>query len=912
MPVQQALAAQHLDKLRRSGLSNEAIMSRGYESTAIKSHLESLGFARWQCHVPAMVIPLYDVNGQRSGTQIRPDKPRIDPKKGRVVKYESPKHSEPIIDVPPLVRAHVLDPQSPLFITEGALKADAAASRGLACVSVSGVWAWKSNDPFWKKTPINGRRVYIVFDSDLSSNVGVKKACIKLLDELKSKGADPQVIYLPDVNGSKQGLDDFLAANNTLDDLLQLASSKAPELDQKEEALGNCSSYQTSPEGLIRVLVKGDKAIVEPLTNFNAHISTEIEIRDGSDIRYELLITAELASVESIVWVPSEEFDLMNWVVPKLGGGAIIYAGFATRDHARAAIQSVSGVIQKKVLYEHLGWVRHNNRWLFLHAGGVIGTDPQSSTPANPDQLAPSKSHRDQELPSTSPIRPIVGMVTGCQGLMVRVPTVLQHYRLPEAPDGDQLVEAIQETISLLFDVAPRHITLPLLAGVFRIAIDRVDYSFHLVGRTNVGKTELVALFTQFFGSELHPRNLPGSWISTSNQVLATAWLAKNVLFPIDDFVPAGSQSDIERANREADRIFRSQGNQAGRGRCNRDGTPREGKPPRCMFVSTGEDVPEGHSLNSRVLTLEIRPGDVLSENTALLSRTEQQLAENKNKLLVFAQSAARCGLFAQVMGAYLRWLAPQYDEVRNSIIEQKAAFREVFQAPGRYSRTIDIAADLLAGYEVFLDFCLDSRAIDQRGFDSYWMAINEALHSVLDQQQQEAYEREPVNQFLSLLATAFTTGWAHLKSRCSLSNGVPEDDPEIWGWEERERTVTTNDEEGNPTTNQQSYFVPRGVQIGWVSGSDVYIESEAALAVIQRLARESNLRPLALTQRSLGKSLQAKGLLRTTSKDHYTSKVTVLGIQKRVLHLESVAIVEYISHDEFPDQEELMALLEP
>ena len=89
-----------------------------------------------------------------------------------------------------------------------------------------------------------------------------------------------------------------------------------------------------------------------------------------------------------------------------------------------------------------------------------------------------------------------------------------------------------------------------------------------------------------------------------------------------------------------------------------------------------------------------------------------------------------------------------------------------------------------------------------------------------------------------------------------------------------------------------------------------MYIEVEAALAVIQRLAKESSLRPLALTKYTLGKALDAKKLLRTSSKDHYTAKVTVMGIQKRVLHMGSDAVFEYL-RETGPDQSSLEDLLD-
>ena len=70
------------------------------------------------------------------------------------------------------------------------------------------------------------------------------------------------------------------------------------------------------------------------------------------------------------------------------------------------------------------------------------------------------------------------------------------------------------------------------------------------------------------------------------------AFTAKDSLLVVDDFAPGGAMSDVARAHREAGRVIRAQGNQAGRARLRPDGTLRPTKPPRCTLLGTGEDSP--------------------------------------------------------------------------------------------------------------------------------------------------------------------------------------------------------------------------------------------------------------------------------------------------------------------------------
>ena len=128
--------------------------------------------------------------------------------------------------------------------------------------------------------------------------------------------------------------------------------------------------------------------------------------------------------------------------------------------------------------------------------------------------------------------------------------------------------------------------TVPVYCGLLRDVLGGCDTGIHLVGQTGAGKTELAALAQQHHGAEMGGRNLPGSWLSTDNALETLAFLAKDALLVVDDFCPTGSQYDIQAMHRKADRLFRGQGNAAGRGRLRSDGTLRATKPPRGMVLS--------------------------------------------------------------------------------------------------------------------------------------------------------------------------------------------------------------------------------------------------------------------------------------------------------------------------------------
>ena len=213
-----ALFAQHSELLTASAISPEVARERRYVSVDTRAQLKRYNdrFSS-KCPVPGMLIPLRRLDGSVSGYQYRPDAPRI--MDGRPRKYETP-FQPGCIDVPPGVRDRLADPAVPLLVTEGSRKADSAASAGLCCVSVSGVWNWRGTNPVggkvalpeWNDVALNGRRVVLAFDSDVTVKPAVRRALDALAGYLVTKGATVEYLHLPDAGDGKTGLDDYLAA----------------------------------------------------------------------------------------------------------------------------------------------------------------------------------------------------------------------------------------------------------------------------------------------------------------------------------------------------------------------------------------------------------------------------------------------------------------------------------------------------------------------------------------------------------------------------------------------------------------------------------------------------------------------------------------------------------------------------
>ncbi len=198
------LLPQHQALIDGSAVTPEVAAARGYRSVTRRVELRRLGFSDLQCNVPGLLLPVWGVTGEVVNYQFRPDTPRIG-KRGKAIKYETPQGSRMVLDVPPGVRQWLGDPSQRLFITEGIRKADAAVSKGLCCIGLLGVWNWRGTNEQggkvaladWESIALNGREVFICFDSDVMSKPAVHAAMARLKAFLEHRGAHVRLIYLP-------------------------------------------------------------------------------------------------------------------------------------------------------------------------------------------------------------------------------------------------------------------------------------------------------------------------------------------------------------------------------------------------------------------------------------------------------------------------------------------------------------------------------------------------------------------------------------------------------------------------------------------------------------------------------------------------------------------------------------------
>jgi hypothetical protein len=129
------------------------------------------------------------------------------------------------LDVHPLALEKFEQAERVFFVIEGCIKADAVLSTGEAVFSVPSVTLWDAPElPQFIAKHLQGKEVVIVPDADWFEKPAVKRQAILCRSFLRSHGLEKALVAAPPTEGAKdiKGVDDFLAAGNSLDDLVVL------------------------------------------------------------------------------------------------------------------------------------------------------------------------------------------------------------------------------------------------------------------------------------------------------------------------------------------------------------------------------------------------------------------------------------------------------------------------------------------------------------------------------------------------------------------------------------------------------------------------------------------------------------------------------------------------------------------
>jgi hypothetical protein len=696
--------------------------------------------------------------------------------------------------------------QLAVMLVEGEKDADRLLQEGILATTTATGAAGKWLPEY--TSALQGCVVVVIPDNDEAG----ERYAISAADALTAAGIEVRMLKLPKLppNGD---VSDWLAAGGRASDLKEMAEA-TPRWESRRQDPRDDVAVSGHPfverDGRICVETR-DGESTTPLTNFTVRIVEDVVHDDGVErTRKYRLSSPQFPPLE----IDAVEFPSLSWI-PLLGGArAIVRSGSMARSRLAEAIQQLSQPgLRERVVYTHLGWREIAGAWYFLHAGGAI-----------------------------SAIGPVDNIEVQADG----------HLKYCVLPDVHDLPTAVRASLRFL-EVAPPRIAYPLLAGVYRAPLSEfapATVALFLAGETGSRKSAVTGVAQAHFGAHFSDgKSFIANWSSTGNSIERLAFLAKDIICTIDDFVIKGGSNDIQRLQRTADQLIRGQGNRAGRGRLRADATLRPEMHPRGLILASGEVTPEGKSLSARMLVVDIGTTDV------------------KNEVLTLLQHDARDGLLAEAMSGYVQWLARRVSAMREKLPAEQETLRA--QVAANHARTSENMAQLFLGLRTFLDFAVDLGVLTQEQSDKHQELAWGVFREQAIAQDRQIKSEDPIEHFFFLLKTVLTSGnRGHLLTR---SENRPNAATSL-GWKEH----ISERQSGDGETYQIVDWRPSGDVLGWIEGDELYLESHATYAAIKKLATENNL-PMPIPVNQLGKRLKERKLLRSTrAPDETKTQVTI------------------------------------
>jgi hypothetical protein len=317
------------------------------------SQLRNLGFSRAQsANVPALVSPVWTVNGDVDGYEITPLHPRQDAK-AKLRKRELPPNWRTRLFVSPVTHRHVGNPRVPAIQTESMHKANSVAlwpDAEVLALGSFGVTGTRGKNRYggvvflddFDKIAFKGRDenyvdlvrdVWLLPDSNFSSNRDVRRETLRTATQLERKGARVHIVGLPSgPNGKSLGVDDWRAANPNAT-FANLCALEVKDLSSFEPS----AKYGATSDGLVLNSSKHGVPVAIPLTNFDVRIVENVARNDGAEKSRVYKVELCRQGLISTAVVPADDFASFTWLNREFGPKPYIHAGQGIKDHVRAA-----------------------------------------------------------------------------------------------------------------------------------------------------------------------------------------------------------------------------------------------------------------------------------------------------------------------------------------------------------------------------------------------------------------------------------------------------------------------------------------------------------------------------------------------------------------------------------------------
>ena len=441
------------------------------------------------------------------------------------------------------------------------------------------------------------------------------------------------------------------------------------------------------------------------ISNFIINPKSEIIKTDGCDSESKLILEGILEGGVKLpeVEISMEEFIKMDWITQRWGIRPTISPGRNMKDYLKDCVQQISKDIDINTIYSHTGWTVQDNKYIYLHSKGGIGSD----------------------------------------NINTDIPLELSGYSFPkEVRDKKEAIDLSLETLNL----AKHDITIPLLSmtylaplvGLIAEGNRTPNFVLWVYGLTGSRKTSASLAFLNHFGN--FSSNIPpASFKDTANAIELKAHTLKDSLLLIDDYHPNIDGSDARKLASTAERILRMYGDRVGRSRMRAVTTLNKTYKPRGMAIVTGEDLPKGASSTARYIGVEIKREDINLDILSKLQKEHKKLAE--------------------AMAIYIDWISKNVELVQSFIDEKFDELKIKYKEETTHGRINDAVIWLSISFELLLTFLYEYMFICDDEIEELRLSNEQVIKNILKNQEALYRNQEVELMFIDALEEMINLG---------------------------------------------------------------------------------------------------------------------------------------------------------
>ena len=443
----------------------------------------------------------------------------------------------------------------------------------------------------------------------------------------------------------------------------------------------------------------------------NAFIYPEkkIDIYEDTGRRCYIKLKGILNTLERLpaIKVSIKQLEANNFYANDIWGIKVIFNNKCGNAKALQldCIKKLGKNIKTEKIYRYTGFTKIDEKLVFLHNKGAIGTTEEITVDLSDENLS-RYSFSKAELDTN---------------------------------------ECLKKTFKCL-ESAPKEVTVPLLAIMFLAPLTstltnlgiNIGIILWINGQQQTKKTSLASAFLGHYG--FFPKNTAVmTFLDSVTSINAKAGILRDGVIICDDYFPTSNKQEASEMKKVAERLITLYADKMTGGRATSSGKIRKTVHAKGQLVVTGEMIPQlSASRLSRVLFLELKRGDV---NDTVL-KDIQNSYEN-----------LQC-----TMKKYIEYIINNYEEIKGKI---KTFWENDYLDITQQSkpRTMEILRGLQLGLYMLVEFAKDIGYLDEtqskENLKKYW----DVLVKVGNNQDLLQEQSSPINMLISAIETLTNIG---------------------------------------------------------------------------------------------------------------------------------------------------------